>query len=58
VLGAGLERGKLPAAELERHGLEPEAREVDPQRVPGLAEQARELVEQAGLRADPVVLDP
>ena len=32
-------------------------REVDPERVPGLAAQRRELVEQAGLGADPVVLD-
>ena len=48
---------ELPAAELERHGLDRERLEVDPQRAALLAEQRRELVEQAGLGADPVVLD-
>ncbi len=48
---------RRPVAQRERHGIELERGEVDPQRVTGLAAQRRELVEQAGLRADPVVLD-
>ena len=45
-------------AELERDRAHLERAEVDPQRAVGLAEQRRDLVEQAGLRAHPVVLDP
>src|SRR4051812_567844 len=47
---------ELPAAQLERHGLQVERLEVDPQRAALLTEQRCELVEQAGLGADPVVL--
>ena len=54
--GAGVERHERPVAELERHRLDLQRREVDPDRVAGLAAQRRELVEQAGLGADPVVL--
>ena len=58
VVLARVERDEPVAVELERHRLHVERAEVDPQRVIGLAEQRRDLVEQAGLRADPVVLDP
>ena len=58
VRGAGVDRDELPAAQVERHRLDRERREVDPQRVALGAEQRRELVEQPGLGADPVVLDP
>jgi len=57
VGGAGVQRDELPVAELQRHGHHREGAEVDPQRMPRLAAQHRELVEQAGLRPDPVVLD-
>src|SRR5204862_4682117 len=56
VRGAGIERHELPVAELEPHGAKLERAEVDAKRVAVLAAQRRELVEQAGLGADPVVL--
>ena len=58
VGGARLDRDELPAAELERHGLERERREVDPQGVVLAAVEGRELVQQPRLGADPVVLHP
>ena len=58
VAVAGVERDQRVAAELERHRLHVERAEVDPQRPVGLAQERRQLVEQAGLRAHPVVLDP
>jgi hypothetical protein len=57
VLGARLERHELPVAEVQPDLLELEAAEVDPERVPGLRAQRGELVQEAGLRPDPVVLD-
>ena len=56
VGGAGVERHEPPAAELERHRLDREVAEVDPQRAALLAAEDGELVEQPGLRADVVVL--
>ena len=58
VLGAGVERDEPPVAEVERHGGDVERGEVDPDRLAVAAAERGELVEQAGLRADPVVLDP
>ena len=58
VLGAGVERHEPPVAELERHGLELErARSRSAAPRPARLQQRRELVEQPGLGADPVVLD-
>ena len=57
VLRARVERHEPPVAELERHGSQLERGEVDPQRRARAAVQRRELVEQARLRPDPVVLD-
>jgi hypothetical protein len=54
---AGVQRDQLELAELEWHLRHLQRAEVDPQCVIVLAEQRRELVEQARLRADPVVLD-
>ena len=54
----GIERDQPPISEAERDPLEREGREVDPQCGPLLAEQRRELIEQPGLSAGPVVLDP
>jgi hypothetical protein len=56
VGGPRVERHQRPVAELERDGFDGERREVDPHGVPRLAAQRRELVEQAGLGAHPVVL--
>ena len=53
---AGVEHDEPPVAEQQRHGLDVERAEVDAQRGVALAVQRRELVEQAGVRADPVVL--
>ncbi len=58
VGGAGVDRHQLPAAQVERDGLDRERGEVDAQRVALLAQQRGDLVEQPGLGADPVVLDP
>ncbi len=55
---AGVERHQPVAVELERHRLNGQRPEVDPQRAVALSEQRRELIQQAGLRADPIVLDP
>ena len=55
---AGVERDQQVIAERERDRAHLERAEVDPQRALGLAEQRGDLVEQAGLCADPVVLDP
>ena len=55
---AGVERHQPVTAELERAPADLERAEVDPHRPIALAEQRGELVEQTGLRADPVVLDP
>ncbi len=55
---AGVERHDPPSVvEHERDRRHPEAREVDLQRRVGLPAQRGELVEQAGARADPLVLD-
>ena len=56
VRRAGVERHERVAAQVERHRLERERREVDPHRVPRLAVQRRELVEQSGAGADVEVL--
>ena len=58
VMLAGVERHELPIPklELDRHHLQ--RAKVDPQGAVALAEQRGELVEQAGLRPDPLVLDP
>ena len=58
VRGARVDGGELPALQVERDALDRERREVDPQRLALGAEQRGELVEQPGLGADPVVLDP
>ena len=55
---ARVERDELEAAERERDRAHLEGAEVDQQRAAALAEERGDLVEQAGLRADPVVLDP
>ena len=58
MAGAGVQRHEPPAAELERHLVDREAADVEPERVLALAEQGGELVEQPGPGADPVVLHP
>ena len=56
VARAGVERDETPVAEPQRHGLERQGAQVERERVAVAPAQHRELVEQAGLRADPVVL--
>ena len=58
MLLAAVERDQTPIAQLERHSTSLERAEIDPQRVVLPAEERGELVEQAGLGADPAVLDP
>ena len=53
---AGVEDRQLPAVERERHGIDLERGEVDAERRVGGAEQAGDLVEHPGVRADPLVL--
>ena len=58
VLLTRVERDQPVVAEVQRHRLHAQRAEVDSQRPVGLAEQRGDLVEQAGLGADPIVLDP
>ena len=54
---ARVERDEPVVAQLERDRAHLQRAEVDPQRLAALAEQRGDLVQQAGLRPDPVVLD-
>ena len=58
VVLAGIQGDQMPAVQPQGHRLDVEGAEVDPQDRPRGAEQARELVQQAGLRPNPFVLDP
>src|SRR5438876_883659 len=53
---AGGGNDERPAVELQRHGLDREAAEVEAERRVGRAIERGELVEQAGVRTYPVAL--
>ena len=57
VVLTGVQCDQSPLAELECHRLDRAGPEVDPERFVRAPAERRELVEQSGLRANPVVLD-